>query len=201
MHILGLCGMTRRVYTYQPGLGWGRLNALATFGVVFIALSVLITIVNLLISRRSGAIAGANPWNADTLEWSISSPPPRYNYLHLPVVSGPNAIWDAAPDQPYVTGLRFDRREVLVTRTLDAEPDHREEMPEDSSWPFILAVTTTIGLAGSIFYAWYFSIGVILTGLAGIGWFWPSEEQVREELREDRHRTEQPAPAMGAAHE
>ena len=78
--------------------------------------------------------------------------------------------------------MRFDKREILITKTLDADPDHREELPAHSIFPFILAMTTTLGLAGSIFYAWWFTIGAILTGLAGVGWFWPSEEEVREEL-------------------
>ena len=185
MHILGLRGMPRRVYTYQPGMGWEALSRTASIGAALIALGVLMMLINFAISRRSGVVAGANPWNADTLEWSISSPPPVYNFLHIPVVSGANAVWDAAPDQPYVTGMRFDRREVLVTKTLDAEPDHREEMPAHSIYPFILALTTTLGLAGSIFYAWWFVVGMILTTIAGIGWFWPSKEDVREELRRE----------------
>ncbi len=186
MHILGLRGMPRRVYTYQPGMGWESMSRLASMGAALIALSVLTMLINFALSRRSGAIAGANPWNADTLEWSVSSPPPVYNFLHIPVVSGLNAIWDAAPDQPYVTGMAFDKREILVTKTLDAEPDHREELPAHSIWPFVLALTTTLALAGSIFYAWWFTVGAILTGLAGIGWFWPTKEEVREELIRER---------------
>ncbi|HMC23338.1 MAG TPA: cytochrome c oxidase subunit 4, partial [Thermoanaerobaculia bacterium] len=151
------------------------------------------------ISRRSGAVAGANPWNADTLEWSIASPPPVYNFLHIPVVSSLNAVWDAAPDQPYVVGMRFDKREVLVTKTLDADPDHREELPDHSIWPFIVAVTTTIGLIGAIFYAWMFTVGTILTGIAGIGWFWPKKEEVEDEKRQERSGAGTPAPAMEAA--
>ena len=186
MHQLGLYGMTRRIYTYAAGTGWGGLNALASIGASVIALSVLCTLVNFGISIRSGARVGNNPWNADTLDWSTTSPPPVYNYLHIPVVSGPNAVWDAAPDQPYVTGLRFDKREVLVTHTLDAEPDHREEVPGPSKWPFILSLTTTLGLAGSIFFAWWFTVGAIVSGIALIGWFWPSREEVREHLLRER---------------
>src|SRR5205823_3337785 len=119
MHILGLHGMPRRVYTYQPGLHWESLNKLATAGAGLIALSVLTMLINFAISRRSGALAGANPWYADTLEWSVASPPPAYNFLHIPVVSGPNAVWNAAPDQPYVTGLSFEKRQILVTKVLD----------------------------------------------------------------------------------
>src|SRR5437764_9288637 len=149
MHILGLEGMPRRVYTYGAGMHWASMSGLASLGALFIVLSVLTTIINFAVSRRGGVAAGMNPWNADSLEWSIASPPPVYNFLHIPVVSGPNAVWDAAPDQPYVTGMRFDKRELLVPRTLDAEPDHREEIPGHSRAPFFLAVTTSFGLIGS----------------------------------------------------
>jgi cytochrome c oxidase subunit I+III len=176
MHILGLQGMPRRVYTYQAGLGWEGLNKLESVGAALIALSVVTMLINFAISRRSGAMAGANPWNADTLEWSVASPPPVYNFLHLPVVSGLSAVWDAAPDQPYVVGMRFDKREIVVTKTLDAEPDHREELPGHSIWPFVLALTSTIGLIGSIFQAWWFTVGAILSAVPLIGWFWPKKE-------------------------
>jgi cytochrome c oxidase subunit 1 len=186
MHILGLQGMPRRVYTYLPGTGWGPLNQLQSFGAIFIVLAVLTMLANFFVSARSGAEAGANPWDADTLEWSIASPPPCYNYLHVPTVSGPNANWDAAPDQPYVTGMRFDKREVLVTRTLDAEPSHVEELPEHSPWPFVLALTSLLGLWGAIFFAWWFSIGMVISGIALIAWFWPKEKDLHEHVVRER---------------
>ena len=186
MHILGLYGMPRRVYTYQPGLHWGGLNQLASAGAVFMALSVLTMIINFLVGRKAGAEAGANPWNADTLEWSLPSPPPLYNYLHVPTVSGLNAIWDAAPDQPYVTGMRFDRREILVTRVLDAEPDHTEQLPAHSLWPFLLASTMCVGLWGAIFFAWWFTIGAVLSGIALIGWFWPSDDELKDHILREK---------------
>ena len=173
MHILGLHGMPRRVYTYGAETGWGRLNALASMGAVLIALSILTMLINFVMHRRRGAAAGPNPWNADTLEWSVPSPPPVYNFLHLPTVAGPNAVWDAAPDQPYVTGMRFDKREVLVTKTLDAEPDHKHELPGHSLAPFLLAVTSTVGLIGSIFYGWWFTVGMIVSAAVLVYWFWP----------------------------
>jgi cytochrome c oxidase subunit 1 len=190
MHILGLQGMPRRVYTYLPGTGWGPLNALQSFGAIFVTLSIVTMLANFFLSARRGEIAGANPWDADTLEWSIASPPPCYNYLHVPTVSGPSANWDAAPDQPYVTGLRFDKRNVLVTRTLDAEPDHVEEIPAHSPWPFVLALTSLLGLWGAIFFAWWFSIGLVISGIALVGWFWPKEEELREHVVRERGLTE-----------
>ena len=134
--------------------------------------------------------AARSAWTArcarsDTLEWSVASPPPAYNFLHIPVVSGPNAIWNAAPDQPYVTGLSFEKRQILVTKVLDAEPDHREELPDISIWPFLLAVASTFGLIGSIFYAWFFPIGLVLAGIVGIGWFWPKPQDIEHQLKTD----------------
>jgi cytochrome c oxidase subunit 1 len=180
MHILGMIGMPRRVYTYQPQLGWGGLNQLATLGVLPLALGILLMFVNFALSRRRGAPAGPNPWDADTLEWSVSSPPPPYNYLHVPTVAGGHALWDAAPDQPVVVGMRTDHREVLVTKAVDAEPSHREELPSPSIWPFLVALTTGITLCGAIFYAWWFTMGTVLTAFALIGWFWPKREPLPE---------------------
>jgi len=162
------------------------MNALASMGAVLIALSVLTMLINFAVHRRRGALAGPNPWNADTLEWSVASPPPAYNFVHFPTVAGLNAVWDAAPDQPYVTGMRFDKREILVTKALDAEPDHKHEIPGRSLAPFLLAITATIGLAGSIFFGWWFTIGMVLSGVVLIYWYWPNSEEVREHLARDR---------------
>ena len=192
MHHLGFRGMPRRIYTYQPQMGWQPLNVLASIGAAILASGILLILVNLIISRRSGAHAGINPWGADTLEWSVPSPPPHYNFVHIPVVAGPNALWDAAPDQPYVTGMSLHEREVLVTRVLDAEPDHREELPKESIWPLILALTTTLGLTGAIFFAWWFTIGAVLSGLALIGWFWPKREEVVKHLRREKPELAEP---------
>jgi cytochrome c oxidase subunit I+III len=86
MHVLGLRGMPRRVYTYLPETGWGPLNAVATMGAGLIAVGVLAVIVNAWVSMRSGVLAGENPWDGDTLEWGTSSPPPAYNFLRHPLV-------------------------------------------------------------------------------------------------------------------
>src|SRR5215212_825833 len=115
MHQLGLKGMPRRVYTYLPGTGWGGLNLLATAGGVILTLGVLAFMINVFRSLRRGEQAGDNPWDADTLEWATSSPPPNYNFLHVPTVAGRNALWDKAEGQPVVTGLRSDIRGTLVT--------------------------------------------------------------------------------------
>jgi cytochrome c oxidase subunit 1 len=179
MHILGLRGMPRRVYTYPAEMGWTTMNALASLGAMFMALSVLIFLSNVYWARRNGAIAGDNPWGAGSLEWATSSPPPIYNFLHLPTVNGREALWDAAPDQPVVKGLRTDIREVLVTNYLDAEPDHRTESPEPTIWPFLAALATTGLFIGSIFTPWAVPIGAIPVAITLTGWFWPTKEKIQ----------------------
>ena len=111
MHILGLNGMPRRVYTYLPETGWGDLNLLATVGAFTMGLGVLVFVGNVLWARKFGAVAGDNPWGADTLEWLTSSPPPSYNFQNIPVVQGRSALWDRTADAPIVTGLRTDVRD------------------------------------------------------------------------------------------
>ncbi|MBV8809839.1 MAG: cytochrome c oxidase subunit I [Acidobacteriaceae bacterium] len=173
MHILGLKGMPRRVYTYPPDMGWAAASGLATVGAFVIAIGGLLFIANVLWSRKHGKLAGNNPWDADSLEWAAASPPKNYNFAYLPAVTSRYPLWVAPEDQVIVTGLRNDRREVLVTTLMDAEPHHRYVLPPPSIWPFLTAVAVTIGFAGSVFNAWYITWGSILSGICFIGWFWP----------------------------
>jgi cytochrome c oxidase subunit 1 len=173
MHILGLQGMPRRVYTYLESLGWGDLNLLSSIGAGVMAIGVILFLVNALRSLRRGAIAGENPWAASTLEWATSSPPPRYNFHHLPTVNGRHPLWTRRPDTPVVTGLALARRELLVTTTLDALPDHRYEIPGSSIWPLMLGLATAITFVTGIFTPWGLPIGIVFGTIALVGWFWP----------------------------
>jgi cytochrome c oxidase subunit 1 len=95
-HIAGLLGMPRRIYTYAAGQGWETYNLLSTIGAFIIALSVLVFIINFFVSARRHEPAGDNPWEAATLEWATSSPPPEYNFAHIPTVHGMNPLWAQA---------------------------------------------------------------------------------------------------------
>jgi heme/copper-type cytochrome/quinol oxidase subunit 1 len=176
MHLVGLRGMPRRVYTYQPNMGWTQLNQIESLGYVLLFVAVCILLWNMFKSARSGAVAGPNPWNAGTLEWATTSPPPIYNFLHLPTVNGREAIWDAAPNQPVVVGLDEDARSFLTTRTLDAEPDGRDEFPAPSIWPFLAAVATSLAFIASIFTPWGITLGAIPVAITMIAWFWPKRQ-------------------------
>jgi cytochrome c oxidase subunit I len=101
MHIPGLLGMPRRIYTYEPGRGWDMLNLLITIGVFFQAAGILVLIGNLLWSKWRGVAAGSDPWDAWTLEWSTTSPPPAYNFATLPEVRSRRPLWDLKhPEDP-----------------------------------------------------------------------------------------------------
>src|SRR6201997_2726961 len=101
MHIPGLLGMPRRIYTYEPGRGWDVWNLIVTIGVVFQAAGVLVFVVNLLWSLFKGEPAGNDPWDAWTLEWSTTSPPPDYTSATIPVVHSRRPLWDLKhPEDP-----------------------------------------------------------------------------------------------------
>jgi cytochrome c oxidase subunit I+III len=180
MHILGLRGMPRRVYTYPSDMPWSNLNLLASLGVLFMTAAVIIFIVNFLRSLKYGELSGNNPWGASTLEWATTSPPPDCNFLELPTVSSRDPLWDDPPDQPVVTGLRTDAREVLVTRMHDAEPDHRTEFPKPSIWPFLSSLAVTALFIASIFTPWGVSIGAIPVAIALTAWFWTNTQTRKE---------------------
>ncbi len=94
MHILGLLGMPRRIYTYGSQYGWDTLNLLETIGAFIIALSILTFLWNLFTSLRGGEKAGNDPWDAHTLEWTTTSPPPAYNFAAIPTVHSRRPFWD-----------------------------------------------------------------------------------------------------------
>jgi len=94
MHILGILGMPRRIYTYPGNLGWNEMNLLATIGAFTIAIAILIFLWNFIITLRSGEPAGDDPWDAFTLEWDTTSPPKPYNFLVLPVVRSRRPFYD-----------------------------------------------------------------------------------------------------------
>ncbi len=94
MHIPGLLGMPRRIYTYEPGRGWDVWNLIVTVGVFFQALAIVVFVANLLWSYLKGRTAGSDPWDAWTLEWSTPSPPPAYNFAVIPTVKSRRPLWD-----------------------------------------------------------------------------------------------------------
>jgi cytochrome c oxidase subunit 1 len=173
MHILGLQGMPRRVYTYQPDMPWFGLNMFVSLSAIILVAGFLVFFIDAIRSARRGPIAPDNPWDAPTLEWSTSSPPPSFNFARIPVVSGPNPLWEQPDIMPVASGLRIDRRELLVTTLTKAIPQAREASPRNSIWPLWTAIATSVLLIWSIFTPWAVVWGSIPVAVALIGWFWP----------------------------
>jgi cytochrome c oxidase subunit 1 len=94
MHMSGVLGMPRRIYSYDPGRGWDVWNLLATLGVLVQAVGILFFLANVVLSLKRGEPAGDDPWDAWTLEWSTTSPPPPYNFEVIPVVHSRRPLWD-----------------------------------------------------------------------------------------------------------
>ncbi|HEY5048460.1 MAG TPA: cbb3-type cytochrome c oxidase subunit I [Rhizomicrobium sp.] len=180
MHIVGLMGMPRRIYSYAPEMGWGPMNLVISLGALLFAIGVLLLVVNVAVSLKRGCLAGPNPWGAPTLEWSIPSPPPPYNFAVIPTIESRHPLWEhwlnESPAPSRLTeGLLLDRgRETIATTPFDAEPNLILEMPADSFAPFILSCGLSLGFAATLFHLWWVAAlgGLIVIG-ALVDWFWP----------------------------
>jgi cytochrome c oxidase subunit 1 len=173
MHVLGLQGMPRRVYTYQPDMPWHGLNMFVSVSAVILVGGFFVFFVDAIRSARRGPLAADNPWDAPTLEWATSSPPPSYNFARMPIVDGADPLWEQRDVLAVAAGLRTDRRELIITTVGGAEPEAREASPRNSIWPFWAALATTLMLIWSIFTPWAVVWGSIPVGITLIGWFWP----------------------------
>jgi cytochrome c oxidase subunit I len=197
MHITGLLGMPRRVYTYADGMGWDTLNLVTSVGSFVLAVGILLFLVNVAKSLKSGALAGANPWDAQTLEWSVPSPPPPYNFAVIPTVASRHPLWEGRLGEDGVLSslnrgmLLEDGKETIATSTLDAAPDMVLEMPADSFAPLLLAIGTSVIFVGLLLKLWSLAgLGGAVTVVALLAWLWP-----RRELRE-----REPPPEREPAH-
>ena len=182
MHYLGLAGMPRRVYTYSAGLGWDGLNLLETGGAVMITLSMVLVAVNVVWSLRRGAVAGANPWDADSLEWATPSPPPSFNFNHIPLVTSSHPLWDTQRLH-VMRGLQLDVRELVLTSVLDARPDLREPSVPPSIWPLLAAIAVGAMFLTSIFTPWAVVVGAVPIAITLTAWFWPKGRPEEEGTR------------------
>lgn len=182
MHITGLMGMPRRIYTYGPEMGWSTLNLVTTLGSFLFAFGVLLFVVNVALSLTRGRVAGANPWDAASLEWSIPSPPPPYNFAVIPTVASRHPLWeDRLEADEHTDRSRLDRgllldqgRETIATTVLDAEPDVILKMPGDSQAPFWLTVALSVLFVALLVHAWWIAgAGLLGTLSAILIWLWP----------------------------
>jgi len=183
MHFVGVRGMPRRIYTYPAGMGWDSMNMLESVGAAVFAIGVLLFLINVLWSRRAGAIAGDNPWGASSLEWSTTSPPPEYNFEIIPVVRSREPLWDAQPPATDAAVAEYrvldDGRRTLGTTVLDGQPQEVLRMPGDSLWPLAIALTLAAMFTALLFAS---LAGILVTGalvlLCAGGWLWPQPEEL-----------------------
>ena len=191
-HWLGLDGMPRRVFTYAENMGWENTNMFATAGGFLMAFSVLLFLINVFYSARKRVPAGDDPWDGRTLEWSISSPPPHYNFAKIPNVEHRDDYWfrkhpeliaeyyhdEHAGELKAPSGAQFDDVEDDDYQSeAHAEDEHGEDdhghgihLPDMSYYPFILAVGLTIVGAGLMTYIPVIAIGVVVLVWGLLGW-------------------------------
>jgi cytochrome c oxidase subunit 1 len=173
MHVLGLLGMPRRIYTYQPEMGWQPLNLVATCGAVVLFAGFVLFLFNVWRSLNTGTPTGDNPWGANTLEWATASPPPPYNFAQIPFVTSRDPVWDDRDERLLAAGLRVGLREIVVTSATAGVPQVRETSPTNSIWPLLAAIAVGLTLFGSIFTAWAVVWGALPIAVTLVGWFWP----------------------------
>lgn len=176
MHITGLLGMPRRIYTYLPGLGWSLPNLITSVAAGVFVLGVLVGVYSFFYSRRHGAAAGDDPWNADTLEWASSSPPPVYGVESIPTVASRHPLWDEHEEEADPAGTRVlaNGREMLATSVLDANEEAVAKMPGETLTPLALATGMTAMLTGVLLMQpWVVALGAIASAATIAAWLWP----------------------------
>jgi cytochrome c oxidase subunit 1/cytochrome c oxidase subunit I+III len=190
MHILGFLGMPRRVYTYPAGLGWGGLNVIVSIGSGLFGLGTGMTLLNWVHSRWRGKPAGPDPWDADSLEWSTTSPPPDWNFEALPIVASRHPLWDQQP-LPYASSGTDPAtrtlgpsgallRETPITTGLDARPESSLKIPQPTYLPLILGFGLFVFFLGLLVNAVLVgAIGVLLGVVALVWWAWRTEVDLR----------------------
>jgi cytochrome c oxidase subunit I+III len=183
MHLSGLNGQPRRIYTYESSTGWGTDNLLMAIGVIVLAIGVAITFVNWVWARNHGEPAGNDPWDSETLEWTTTSPPPEYNFETIPTVRSREPAWDQRElvrgAQPPEEGGRplTEHHATLSTSVSDGEPEAIVHMPHESPWPFFLTLALMVVFYGVLASAWGLAAaGGIAAAGAFAGWFWPRGE-------------------------
>ncbi len=186
MHILGLLGMPRRIYTYADGLGWNALNLLISAGGFVFGLGTMMTVANVLWARRHGEVAGDDPWGADSLEWSTTSPPPDENFTAIPVVASRHPLWDQHPlptaesgDDEATSSLGSQGaldRTTPVTTALESVPEGTMPIPQPTYLPFVLALGMAVFFMGLLVEAVLVGVVGLVLGVVGLMWWtWRTE--------------------------
>ncbi len=190
MHWLGLQGMVRRTWVWDADANLGAWNMVVSVGAFIIALSTLVFMWNWIVSRRRGAPAGIDPWDARTLEWTIPSPPPVYNFAEAPVVESRDDFWHRKYDEDEQSRpVRRPDADQLLERLehVGRNPARPIHLPNPSYFPILAAAGIPIIAAGVIYHTsgWgipLIALGALLTLASFLGWAMePIEEEHHEE--------------------
>jgi cytochrome c oxidase subunit I len=187
MHFLGVLGMPRRVYTYAPGLGWAFWNLVESIGAFILGFAMLLLFINMLASFWNGELSEADPWDGRTLEWSVSSPPPEYNFARLPIVHSRDVLWadkygeeaepSAAIPEPGGPPTRWERGRP----PLEYMPPDDYEPPQNSILPLMMGLSMLIIVIGAMTWLRLLFLGVaaLFLGAVAMGFEHPAygEEQ------------------------
>ncbi|HEX6644403.1 MAG TPA: cbb3-type cytochrome c oxidase subunit I, partial [Gemmatimonadales bacterium] len=193
MHLSGLLGMPRRVYTYPDGLGLEGYNLVSTVGAFVLAAALVMSVANFLWSVRRGRPAGNNPWLGDTLEWSVTSPPPSAQFGRLPVVVDRHPMWDEAwqmedrhPEETAMPEAEAQRRVdelhhwptrwrgALAVSVMDGQPLYVVQVPGPTIAPFLMSVGFLVLFAALIVdHVIAIGAGLLIIAVALVTWFRP----------------------------
>ncbi len=154
-HFLGLMGMPRRVFTYQPGNGLEEGNLISTIGAFLMGVGTIVFLINVIVTSMKARDAVADPWDGRTLEWAIPSPPPEYNFKQTPLVRGLDALW-----KEKMAGNK---------EMIPAEPVGPIHMPSPTILPLVMSIGLFIAGYGFMFHNYLVAIiGIVITFVAMI---------------------------------
>jgi cytochrome c oxidase subunit 1/cytochrome c oxidase subunit I+III len=179
MHIAGLLGMPRRVYTYPAGLDWQPWSLVATVGAYILAVGLLLVLAGVVHAMRRGRPAGDDPWGGDTLEWATTSPPEPYNFPVIPRVHSLHPVWDERTAESTGPGATEDRilakgRQTVLTSELDGSYERPVDMPEVTLRPFVAAAGLLVMFVGLLFsWYWVAAAGGLTFAATLAVWLWP----------------------------
>lgn len=193
MHILGLLGMPRRVFTYPAGLGWESLNFVASIGAVILAIGFAVVTWDVIRSKRHQPLAQRNPWNAGTLEWLQEMPGQPWGVRSIPEIDSRYPLWDQAnivqdhdDGRFYLPDAEEGRREMLITSTVDAVPVQCMRIPG----PTYITLVAAIFVGGIFIFPTYkmyglMAVSAVFALIAIVVWLWTGTAEIPEKADKD----------------
>ena len=206
VHLAGLLGQRRRIWTYDEGQGWELLNFIASVASFVMAIGFALVVLDIAINTLAGLRGRRNPWQATTLEWAAPIPSPTYGFASIPIIGSRYPLRDdpkldlrIARGEGYLADTSRDRRETLIVSTAKGEPLQVAVLPMNSPLPILLALCTSASFLAPLIKAYWLSvvalIGVVILALI---WAWTTAPRRTEGLVDAGHGRHLPVAAEGA---